>query len=218
MSRQDRNCSEGRKKQMKFLQIALPVVMGLALAGGSAAAQEERAPEALVISATIHPSEQARPQTIDALDRDPDRVELGDMVEYRLVFTNITERPVNNIQFTDPLPEGMHYLQGTAGADREDVDVEFSLDGGTSYSEQPMVEVVSTAESSCVPLVRRITRTSGGQCTARFSRTPRWRQLFRSGSAGWRKAPPGAEETDSGRQERRRRLPFNPLRNPPRRS
>ena len=127
---------------MKFLQIALPVVMGLALAGGSAAAQEERAPEALVISATIHPSEQARPQTIDALDRDPDRVELGDMVEYRLVFTNITERPVNNIQFTDPLPEGMHYLQGTAGADREDVDVEFSLDGGTSYSEQPMVEVV----------------------------------------------------------------------------
>ena len=142
MSRQDRNCSEGRKKQMKFLQIALPVVMGLALAGGSAAAQEERAPEALVISATIHPSEQARPQTIDALDRDPDRVELGDMVEYRLVFTNITERPVNNIQFTDPLPEGMHYLQGTAGADREDVDVEFSLDGGTSYSEQPMVEVV----------------------------------------------------------------------------
>ncbi len=33
-----------------------------------------------------------------------------------LVFTNITGRPVNNIQFTDPIPEGMHYLQGTASA------------------------------------------------------------------------------------------------------
>ena len=63
-------------------------------------------------------------------------------MEYRLVCTNTTGSPVNNIQFTDPLPEGMHYLQGTAGADREDVDVEFSLDGGTSYSELPMIEVV----------------------------------------------------------------------------
>ena len=151
MSRQDRKRSGGRGKQMKFLQIALPVAVGLALVGGSAAAQEERAPEALVISATIHPWEQARPQTIDALDRDPDRVELGDMVEYRLVFTNITGRPVDHIQFTDALPEGMHYLQGTAGADRKNVDVGFSLDGGTSYSEQPMVEVVVDGRTELRP-------------------------------------------------------------------
>ena len=151
MSRQDRKRSGVREKQMKFLQIALPVAVGLALVGGSAAAQEERAPEALVISATILPSEQTRPQTIDALDRDPDRVALGDVVEYRLVFTNITGNPVNNIQFTDPLPEGMYYLQGTAGADREDVDVEFSLDGGTSYSEQPMVEVVVEGRTELRP-------------------------------------------------------------------
>ena len=151
MSSQDRKCSGGRGKQMKFLQSALLVAVGLALASGSAAAQEERAPEALVISATIHPSEQARPQTSDALDRDPNRVELGDMVEYRLVFTNITGRPVDNIQFTDPLPEGMHYLEGTAGANREDVDVEFSLDGGTSYSEQPMVEVVVDGRTELRP-------------------------------------------------------------------
>ena len=136
---------------MKFLQIALPVALGLALAGGSVAAQQERTPEALVISATILHWDQARPQTIDAPDRDPNRVTRGDVVEYRLVFTNITGRPVDNIQFTDPLPEGMHYLQGTAGADREDVDVEFSLDGGTSYSEQPMVEVVVEGRTELRP-------------------------------------------------------------------
>ena len=127
---------------MKLLQTALPVAVVLALASGSAAAQDESAPEALVVSATILSWGQAGPQAIDAPDRDPNRVAPGDVVEYRLVFTNITGRPVNNIQFTDPLPEGMHYLKGTAGAGREDVDVEFSLDGGTSYSEQPMVEVV----------------------------------------------------------------------------
>ena len=136
---------------MKLLQIALPVAVGLALASGSAAAQGAAAPEALVVSATILHWDQARPQTIDARDRDPSRVTLGDVVEYRLVFTNITGNPVDNIQFTDPLPEGMHYLQGTAGADREDVDVEFSLDGGTSYSEQPMVEVVVEGQTELRP-------------------------------------------------------------------
>ena len=127
---------------MKLLRTALPVAVLLALASGSAAAQQERTPEALVVSATILRWGQGRPQMREARDRDPNTVELGDVVEYRLVFTNITGRPVNNIQFTDPLPEGMHYLQGTAGADRDGVDVEFSLDGGTSYSAQPMVEVV----------------------------------------------------------------------------
>ena len=140
---------------MKLLQIALPVAVGLALASGSVRAQGAdqgaAAPEALVISATILHWNQAPSQTIGAVNRDATRVTLGDVVEYRLVFTNITGNPVDNIQFTDPLPKGMHYLQGTAGADREDVDVEFSLDGGTSYSEQPMVEVVVEGQTELRP-------------------------------------------------------------------
>jgi len=127
---------------MKLLQTALPVAVVLALASGPVAGQEGTARKALVVSAAILSWGQGGSQTTDAADRDPNTVAPGDVVEYRLVFTNITGRPVNNIQFTDPVPEGMHYLQGTAGADREDVDVEFSLDGGTSYSELPMVEVV----------------------------------------------------------------------------
>ena len=192
MSRQDRNCSGGRRKQMKFLQIALPVALGLALAGGSVAAQQERTPEALVISATILHWDQARPQTIDAPDRDPNRVTRGDVVEYRLVFTNITGRPVDNIQFTDPLPEGMHYLQGTAGADREDVDVEFSLDGGTSYSEQPMVEVVVEGRTELRPaspeVCTNIRWTVHGEVQPDASVTAAFRVRFG-----------GLEETGSGR-------------------
>ena len=140
---------------MKLLRSALSFAVALALASGSVTAQgpaqEERAPQALVISATILTWGQARPQSFGAPDRDPNTVAPGDVVEYRLVFTNITGSPVNNILFTDPVPEGMHYLQGTAGADREDVDVEFSLDGGTSYSELPMVEVVVDGRTELRP-------------------------------------------------------------------
>ena len=141
MSKPDahRTRSGGR---MNVLPTALWFAVVFAFTGGSAAAQEAQAPEALVVSATILSWGDASPQPLDVPDRDPNTVAPGDVVEYRLVFTNITGQPVNNIQFTDPLPEGMHYLPGTAGADRDDVDVEFSLDGGASYSAQPMVEVV----------------------------------------------------------------------------
>ena len=140
---------------MKLLQTALPVVAILALAGGpvpaQGAAQQARAPEALVVSATILKWGQERPQTIEDRERQSNRVAPGDVVGYQLVFTNITGRPVNNIQFTDPIPQGMHYLQGTATADREGVDVEFSLDNGTSYSELPMVEVVVDGRTELRP-------------------------------------------------------------------
>ena len=149
MSKPDGHLMRSGEK-MKLLQTAFSVVLVLALASGSAAAQDERAPKALVVSATILTWGQD-PQTSDVRDREPNTVELGDVVEYRLVFTNITGRPINNIQFNDPLPEGMHYLQGTAGADRDDVDVEFSLDGGTSYSTQPMVEVVVDGQTEWRP-------------------------------------------------------------------
>ena len=137
---------------MKLLQTALPLAAIIALTSGPAAAQQAHAPEALVVSATIVKWGQDRPQTIGTRDgEDPNTVAPGDVVGYRLVFTNITGRPVNNIQFTDPIPEGMHYLQGTAGADRESVDVEFSLDNGTTYSARPMVEVVVDGRTELRP-------------------------------------------------------------------
>jgi uncharacterized repeat protein (TIGR01451 family) len=124
--------------------------VGLALVGGSVAAQESE-PQALVISATNLTAGPERLQALEARGGDPNSLLNGDVLEYRLVFTNVTEQPLRNIQFTDPLPEGLHYLHGTAGADREDVDLEFSIDGGVSYSEQPMVEVVVDGRTELRP-------------------------------------------------------------------
>ncbi|UCD25220.1 MAG: hypothetical protein JSW51_04665, partial [Gemmatimonadota bacterium] len=41
---------------------------------------------------------------------DPNTLLKGDVVQYRLVFTNVTGAPVQNIEFNDPLPGGLHYV------------------------------------------------------------------------------------------------------------
>jgi uncharacterized repeat protein (TIGR01451 family) len=64
----------------------------------------------------------------------------GDTVRYRLTFTNLQRDSVHNVQFNDLLPGGLQYVAGSGRADRGDVAIEFSIDGGKSYSREPMVE------------------------------------------------------------------------------
>lgn len=139
---------------MKLIQTALSLAVGLTLVygsvGGSVAAQES-APQALVISATNLTAGPERQLALEARGGDPNSLLNGDVLEYRLVFTNVTEGPLQDIQFTDPLPEGLHYLAGTAVADRDDVDIEFSIDDGESYSARPMVEVVVDGRTEMRP-------------------------------------------------------------------
>ena len=65
----------------------------------------------------------------------------GDEIRYRLVFTNVTAGPVKNIQFVDPIPQGMVYVLGSATSDQR-VHAEYSIDGGRTYAAQPMIGVV----------------------------------------------------------------------------
>ena len=65
----------------------------------------------------------------------------GDEVRYRLRFTNTTEGPVRNVRFANPVPKGLVMVGASATADRDDAQVEYSIDGGRSYAAQPMVEV-----------------------------------------------------------------------------
>src|SRR5256712_12826173 len=69
----------------------------------------------------------------------------GDVIRYTLVFTNVTAGPVKNIQFVDPIPKGMVYVLGSATGDRP-VRVEYSIDGGQSYSARPVIAVVEAGK------------------------------------------------------------------------
>jgi uncharacterized repeat protein (TIGR01451 family) len=105
-----------------------------------ALAQEGRQTEALVIEAQNLMAGDERHQRVKDEGGDPNALLPGDVVQYRLTFTNITDVPVRNVEFKDPVPAGLRFVGGSATADREDVSIAYSIDGGKTYSAQPMIE------------------------------------------------------------------------------
>ena len=103
-------------------------------------AQDTEGPRALVISATNLMAGDARHQALADQGGDPRALYPGDVVHYRLLFTNLTDVPVRSIEFIDPLPAGLRYVGGSALADRDDVVISYSIDGGRVYTAQPMIE------------------------------------------------------------------------------
>jgi uncharacterized repeat protein (TIGR01451 family) len=76
------------------------------------------------------PAERARPK---------------DVIEYRLTYKNDGTDPVQSIFITDPIPSGTEYIEASASSpDRGRV--EFSIDGGKSYSDWPIEIVEKTKD------------------------------------------------------------------------
>ena len=105
-------------------------------------AQAAPAPQALVLTAHNLMAGDARHQELAKQGRDSATVLPGDVIRYRLRFTNVTDAAVRNVVFHNPLAGGLRYVAGSARADRDDVTMDYSIDGGRSYSAQPMIEVV----------------------------------------------------------------------------
>jgi uncharacterized repeat protein (TIGR01451 family) len=66
----------------------------------------------------------------------------NDVLRYTLTFTNPTARPLANVELKNPVPAGVHYVGGSTHASRADARVEFSIDGGRTWSAQPMETVL----------------------------------------------------------------------------
>ena len=66
----------------------------------------------------------------------------GDVLQYQLRFTNQGQGDVRGVVFTNPVPAGLRYVDGSAGADRQDVAVEYSIDDGKTFAATPMVTEV----------------------------------------------------------------------------
>ena len=109
-------------------------------------AQENGAPRALVIEAENLMAGDTRHQALAEQGGDASALYPGDVVHYQLLFTNITDVPVRSIKFTDPLPAGLRYVGGSALADRDDVVITYSIDGGQVFSAQPMIEEIVDGE------------------------------------------------------------------------
>lgn len=114
---------------MTVLRLLLVGTLCGALVSPPLTAAQAQAPKALVITAhnvTAEATALARP---------------GDAIRYTLVFTNVTAAPVKNIQFVDPIPPGLVYVSNSAAANQP-ARIEYSIDGGKSYTARPMMTVV----------------------------------------------------------------------------
>jgi hypothetical protein len=65
----------------------------------------------------------------------------GEVVEYRLQIVNTGERtlPPGTVMVRGPIPVAGHYLDGSATASSDAALLEFSADGGETFSEPPVM-------------------------------------------------------------------------------
>lgn len=118
-----------------WIQIA--AVLALALAPAAAHAQQTPAAaqrQALVVT--------AQNRTATAAKRSDTSVRPGDVVRYRLTFTNVEGRQVRGVTMANPLPQAMRLVAGSVSSTRQDARAEYSTDGGQTFSAQPMTDVV----------------------------------------------------------------------------
>jgi uncharacterized repeat protein (TIGR01451 family) len=117
-----------------FSLAALALLMAGTAWGQSAGMQK---PKALVMTAENLNQADARHQAL----ADPATLLPGDVIRYQLRFTNVTDDSVRHVVFNNRLPQGLRYVDGTAGGDRDDLTVEYSIDDGSTYSARPMIAV-----------------------------------------------------------------------------
>lgn len=132
---------------MKPLRMLLVGMMSAVIALPQFAAAQAPAPKALVITAHNVTAEAASVRKNATLARP------GDEIRYTLVFTNVTKGSVKNVQFVDAIPQGLVYVLGSAAA-RQAVRVEYSIDGGKTYAERPMSDVVENGNTVQKPAPR----------------------------------------------------------------
>ena len=69
-------------------------------------------------------------------------VHAGDVLRYKLTFTNTAGRPVRQVALQNPVASGLQFVGGSAQSSRQDARAEYSADNGVSWSARPMETVM----------------------------------------------------------------------------
>lgn len=132
------------------------ILLLLQVAATGAVTAQESPPTALVVTAQNLMAGDARHEAWVAKGGSASDVLPGDVIRYSLRFTNTQAQPVRNVVFSNPVPQGLRYVMESATADVPTVAITFSIDGGQTYSAQPMTEVVENGERRSVPAPARM--------------------------------------------------------------
>jgi uncharacterized repeat protein (TIGR01451 family) len=114
-------------------------LMGMAALAALTAPAAAQQPEPIRITAV---NRTAASEAARGTPRRDQAARPGDVLRYRLTFTNPAAQQVRGVVLSDPVPAGLRFVSGSASADRADVAVEYSIDGGRSWAAQPMETVV----------------------------------------------------------------------------
>lgn len=134
---------------MTLTRLLLAGVVAVTFVAPLSTAAAGQTPKALVINAHNVTAESASGRDSKAVARP------GDVIRYTLVFTNVQANAVKNVQFVDPIPQGLVYVLGSAAAG-EPTRIEYSIDGGKTYSTQPLISVVEDGKKVEKPAPREM--------------------------------------------------------------
>jgi uncharacterized repeat protein (TIGR01451 family) len=132
--------------------VVLPIAIFPAIANSSfgnqqpnnlRVAQTQQQPVALLLSAEIKKtSRDADGKELVAWNQLPPSSQVipGSILRYTVTAENNTNRNMRNLAVTQPIPEGMVYIrQSATKASAANAGVDFSIDGGKSFSPNPVV-------------------------------------------------------------------------------
>lgn len=127
------------------MRLVVSTLAAILLAAPAAPAFAQRAApkspngNALVISAS---NRTAALEAARGSARPDSTVRAGDVLRYTLAFSNVVGRPIRGVELKNPIPAGLQFVAGSAKVTRADARVEFSADGGRTFSPAPTETVV----------------------------------------------------------------------------
>ena len=114
-------------KMLKKVMLLVPVI----LLSSNAMSQEKGHLNVKTVvqkeEITIDAAGERKTQLVDAAAVTP-----GDSVVYTITFSNVSDEPAGNVVITNPVPENLSYIEGSAFG--PGTTIEFSVDGGQSYA------------------------------------------------------------------------------------
>jgi uncharacterized repeat protein (TIGR01451 family) len=126
----------------------LPVVLVLALLAPAAAWAQQKGSIELKSIAEVEITETNAKgeKEVKRVDTAKAKVVPGDIVIFSTYYTNISGKPAENVMITNPVPEHMLYMDRSA--EGKGTTIEFSVNGGKSYSTPDKLSITDASGKS----------------------------------------------------------------------
>lgn len=75
----------------------------------------------------------------------------GDLIEYQITYTNVSQSPIGGVTVTGPMPPNTEYVAGSAAAVSGHLEV--SIDSGNSWEQEPVIRMEKNEVGQLVQVI-----------------------------------------------------------------